>query len=410
MQQIYRLYVREAAYLTPGREEIVQKYLYWGGEPKSLYMSKADQVASPAARGRAARMMNTLHLRTRNPVMPYNPARGDAGRQDAAESRITVFDYKAASFTEKTFSSVEEVLHFRDEDSVSWINIDGLRKQEIRTLCEHFQVHQLTVDDILSQGQRAKTDEIGDYIFCLLPMLRYDKSQDSLETEQVSVLLMKNAVLSFQDEITWDAFDPVREKLRTDHSRLRAAGADSLLNALLDAIVDQYFVAMEGVGIKIEHVEELIVKSPNNRTMVQVNFLRREVSGLRRRISPVRELIAGIMKTESPLIQKKTMNYFKDIYDHIIQAIETSEGYRELIVNLQDLYLNQMNLRMNEIMKVLAVVTALFAPMTLITGIYGMNFDYMPELHTRYGYFVVLAVMCVLFAGMLLFFKKKRWF
>lgn len=373
-------------------------------------MDKADTASPRVARGRAARMMNSLHIRTRTPVMPYNPVRGDAGRQDAAESRITVFDYKAAKVTEKTFSSVEEVLHYRDEDSVSWINIDGLRKKEIRALCAHFQVHQLTVDDILSQGQRAKTDEIGDYIFCLLPMLHYNDSQGTLETEQVTMLLMKNAVLSFQDEITWDAFDPVREKLRTEHSRLRTAGADSLLNALLDAIVDQYFVAMEGVGIKIEQVEELIVRDPNNRTMVRANFLRREVSGLRRRISPVRELIGGIMKTESPLIQKKTMTYFKDIYDHIIQAIETAEGYRELIVNLQDLYLNQMNLRMNQIMKVLAVVTALFAPLTLITGIYGMNFDHMPELHTHYGYFVVLAVMLLLFSGMLLFFKKKHWF
>lgn len=373
-------------------------------------MDKPETAAPGIGRGRAARMMNSLHLKTRSPVMPYNPVRGDAGRQDAADSRITVFDYKADTFTEKTFSAIEDVLHFRDEGSVSWINIDGLRKKDIRTLCAHFQVHQLTVDDILSEGQRAKTDEIGDYIFCLLPMLHYNELQGSLETEQVSMLLMKNAVLSFQDEITWDAFDPVREKLRSEHSRLRTAGADSLLNALLDAIVDQYFVAMEGVGIKIEHVEELIVRSPNNRTMVQVNFLRREVSALRRRISPVRELIVGIMKTESPLIQKKTMNYFKDIYDHIIQAIETSEGYRELIVNLQDLYLNQMNLRMNEIMKVLAVVTALFAPLTLITGIYGMNFANMPELHTHYGYFVVLAVMMLLFSGMLLFFKKKRWF
>jgi len=354
--------------------------------------------------------MNPFHTRPKRPVMPYNPLRGDAGREDAARSRITVFDYKTDSLAEEIFESVEDVFRFRDRDSVSWINIDGLRKQEVRGLCEHFQVHPLTVDDILSQGQRAKTDEFGDYLFCLLPMLHFNEQYGSVDMEQVSILLMKNVVLSFQDEITWDAFDPVREKLRTERSRLRISGADALFNALLDAIVDQYFVAMEAVGVKIEYVEELIVKTPNRRTMVQVNFLRREVSGLRRRIAPVRELIGGIMKTESPLIQKKTKNYFKDIYDHIVQANDTSEGYRELIVNLQDLYLNQMNLRMNEIMKVLAVVTALFAPLTLITGIYGMNFDHMPELHTRYGYYVVLGVMFLLFCGMLLFFRKKHWF
>lgn len=342
--------------------------------------------------------------------MAYNPVLGDAGREDAAVTRITVLDYRPEHFTEKTFSTVEEVFCFRDSDSVSWINIDGLRKSDVRTLCAHFQIHQLTVDDILSRGQRAKTDEIGNYLYCLLPMLHYSEQDGSVETEEVSLLLMKNVVLSFQEEIRWDAFDSVREKLRTEQSRLRTSGADALWNALLDAIVDQYFVAMESVGIKIEHVEELIVRAPNKRTLVQVNYLRREVSALRRRIGPVRELVAGILKSESPIIQKKTKNYFKDIYDHITQANDTAEGYRELIVNLQDLYLNQMNLRMNEVMKVLAVVTALFAPMTLITGIYGMNFDHMPELHTRYGYYVVLGVMGILFFGLLVFFRKKHWF
>lgn len=379
-----------------------------------------ETTAGDAARGASGRRsrrgagrkqgLSPIHTPPGNRVMSFNPALGEEGRADATETRITVFDYTAERITEQTFATAAEVFGFRDRDSVSWINIDGLRKKEVRSLCEHFQVHQLTVDDILSQGQRAKTDEIADYLFCLVPMLRYNEREGSLDTEQVSMLLMKNAVLSFQDEITWDAFDTVREKLRGEHSRLRTGGADGLLNALLDAIVDQYFVAMEGLGEKIEFVEELIVKSPNKRTLVQVNMLRREVGGLRRRIGPVRELVAGIMKTESTLIQKKTKNYFKDIYDHIIQANETAEGYRELIVNLQDLYLNQMNLRMNEVMKVLAVVTALFAPLTLITGIYGMNFDHMPELHTRYGYFVVLGMMGVLFCGMLLFFRKKRWF
>lgn len=346
----------------------------------------------------------------RSSVDRYNPATGDQDRQDADKSVITVFDYHSNGCTEKTYATVEEVLPFRDTESVTWINIDGLIRQEVVTLADHFQIHQLTVEDILSQGQRAKMDEFGDMIFCLLPMLVYQPREDAIEMEQVSLVLTKHAVLSFQESADWDAFNPVREKLETVHSRLRNSGADALYNALLDAIVDQYFVAMESLALKIEQIEELIMKSPNKRSLVRINYLRRETSAVRRSIMPVRELINGILKTESTLIQKKTKTYFKDIYDHIIQANETADGYRDLIVNLQDLYLNQMNLRMNEVMKVLAVVTALFAPLTLITGIYGMNFVNMPELHTRYGYFVVLGVMLLLVIVMLNLFKRRGWF
>jgi magnesium transporter len=346
----------------------------------------------------------------RSSVTRYNPATGAQDRQDAAHSTITVFDYDSHGCTENTYSSVEEVLHFRDTDSVTWINIEGLIRQEVLILADHFQIHQLTVDDILSQGQRAKMDEFGDMIFCLLPMLVYQSREDTIAREQVSLILTKHVVLSFQESVDPDAFNPVRDKLEAPHSRLRSGGTDALYNALLDAIVDQYFVAMESLALKIEQEEDMIMKSPNKRSLVRINYLRREVSAVRRSIIPVRELINGILKTESALIQKKTKTYFKDIYDHIIQANETADGYRDLIVSLQDLYLSQMNLRMNEVMKLLAVVTALFAPLTLITGIYGMNFVNMPELHTRYGYFVVLGVMLLLVIMMLHLFKKRGWF
>jgi magnesium transporter len=367
------------------------------------------QKAHSRSCGKKTKQLNPFRAR-KHPVMVYNPAVEEAARKDATQSKITVFDYKNGTCLEKVFGTVEEVYRFRDKDSVSWINIDGIRRKEVRAICDYFQVHQLTSEDIVSQGQRAKMDETGEVIFCLLPMLYFNAEDAMAEREQVSLLLMKNVVLSFQEDPSRDAFNTVRDKLRSDHSRLRAGGADALYNALLDAIVDQYFVVMEALGEKIEEVEDLIMKAPNNKTLVHVNHFRREVSLLRRTINPVRDLISGVLKTESSLIQKKTKTYFKDIYDHILQANETADNYRDLIVNLQDLYLNQVNLRMNEIMKVLAVVTALFAPLTLITGIYGMNFTHMPELHTRYGYFITLGVMFSLFGGMLYFFKKRGWF
>lgn len=342
--------------------------------------------------------------------MIYNPVTGESARKDADKTRITVFNYRNGSCEEKVFDKVEDVYHFRDEDTVTWINIDGIRRKEVRDLCNYFHVHMLTIEDILSIGQRAKMDEMNDMIFCLLPMLYFNSQDNIIEREQISILLMKNVVLSFQDDLTRDPFEGVRDKLRSEQSRLRAAGADALYSALLDAIVDQYFVVMESLGEKMEDVEEFIIRSPDNETPMRINHYRREVGTLRRAISPVADLLNGILKTENALIQKKTKSYFKDIHDHILQANETMENYRELIVILQDLYLNQVNLRMNVIMKVLAVVTALFAPLYLITGIYGMNFDNMPALHTRYGYFVTLGVMFVLFAGMLIFFRKRGWF
>jgi magnesium transporter len=342
--------------------------------------------------------------------MIYNPATGESARKDAEHTRITVFNYKAGSCEEKTFTKAEDVFRFRDQDTVTWINIDGIKRKQVRAICDYFHVHLLTVEDILSIGQRAKMDEMNDTLFCLLPILYFNDQDAIIEREQVSMLLMKNCVLSFQDDLTRDPFDGVRDKLRSEQSRLRSAGADALYSALLDAIVNEYFVVMETLGEKMEDVEEYIIRSPDNDTPMRINHYRREVGALRRAISPVGDLVNGILKTDNPLIQKKTKSYFKDIHDHILQANETMENYRELIVILQDLYLNQVSLRMNVIMKVLAVVTALFAPLYLITGIYGMNFVNMPALHTRYGYFVTLGVMFVLFVGMLVFFRKRGWF
>lgn len=346
----------------------------------------------------------------RNDITNYNPGAGEEARKDAEKSRITVINYSADHCNKKQFSTVQEAVEFRNEQDAGWINVDGIKREQVLELGDQYHIHQLTIDDILSVGQRAKMDDIDDVIYCLLPMLYYNAEYDSVESEQISILLLKNGVISFQEELTRDSFNTVREKLRTDNSRLRLSGPDALYNALLDAIVDQYFVVIEKIGARIEDLEEWIIREPDKRTLVRINHCRREASYLRRAINPVKELVYGIIRSESTLIQKKTKSYFKDIYDHIIQANETADSYRDVIMNLQDLYVNQVSLKMNEIMKVLAVVTALFVPLTLIAGIYGMNFDNMPELHTRYGYYVTLAVMLLIFLGMLFFFKKRKWF
>lgn len=361
---------------------------------------------------RVARLYTPLKfLRSRSGnIISYNPAAGDLARKDAEKSQITLFSYTSSAYNEKSCSSLEDLIASAAEQAVNWINIDGIIRKQVLALGRQYHIHQLTLDDILSVGQRAKTDELDDVIYCLLPMLYFNTEFNTVESEQVSILLFKNMVLSFQEDLQRDPFNPVREKLRQDSSRLRTSGADALFNALLDAIVDQYFTVIEKIGVGIEDLEEWVIRLPDKRTLVKINHFRRETAYLRRAISPVKELVYGVVRSESALIQKKTKSYFKDIYDHIIQANETADNYRDLIMNLQDLYVNQVSLKMNEIMKVLAVVTALFAPLTLIAGIYGMNFANMPELHTRYGYFITLAVMLILFCGMLFFFKKRKWF
>lgn len=345
-----------------------------------------------------------------SPVISYNPIAGETARKESPYTRITVFSPTNGNCTEKILDKIEEAYAYRDLDAVSWINIDGINRKEVRNICNYFQVHQLVIDDILSVGQRAKMDEMNNMIFCLMPMLFFNKEFNTIEKEQVSLLLIKNVVLSFQDEVSRDAFDPVREKIRSGQSRLYNSGADALFNALLDALVDQYYMVIETFGLKMEEVEDLIMKSPNNKTLMRINYFRRELGSFRRTISPVREIINNLLKSDNSLIQKKTKNYFKDIYDHILQANETADSYRDLLMNLQELYMNQANLKMNEVMKVLAVVMALFAPPTLIAGIYGMNFTNMPELHTHNGYFITLGIMFFIFLGMILFFRKRGWF
>lgn len=361
---------------------------------------------------RAARLYKPIHFfgAQQKDIIAYNPAAGEESRKDAAKSRITVISYSADQCHETNFSQVDEWTGNQNDEGITWINVDGIIKKQVIALGEHYGVHQLTIDDILSVGQRAKMDDLDEMIFCLLPMLYFNVEFDTVESEQISILLFKNTVISFQDELEPDPFSQIREKLRTDNSRLRVSGADALYNALLDTIVDRYFMVIEKIGIRIEDLEELIIHTPDKRTLVKINHFRREASYLRRAINPVKELIYGMTRTETSLVQKKTKSYFKDIYDHIIQANETADNYRDLVMNLQDLYVNQVSLKMNEVMKVLAVVTALFAPLTLLAGIYGMNFDNMPELHTRYGYFITLAAMLLIFLGMLLFFKKRKWF
>lgn len=331
-------------------------------------------------------------------------------REEAADSKIQVFDYTAQHLEEKTLDTITDCYLFRDNNNLSWINIGGIRKKDVEAICNHFNIHPLIIEDIMSVGQRPKMDEIDPILYCLLNMLYFNETTGAVEAEQISIVLGKDFVISFQEDSKRDVFNPIREKLRIATSKLRQGKADYLCYALLDMIVDHYYVVMEQLGERIEMLEEKIIRSSNTRALAEINNLRKELIVLKRNVSPVRELINGFIRSESDLLEEKTTKYFKDIYDHIVQANELAENYRDMMMNLQDLYLSNVNLRMNEVMKVMAVVTCLLAPATVIGGIFGMNFDRLPYIHDRNGFFIAVSLMLIIPIWMIYVFRKRGWF
>jgi magnesium transporter len=259
-------------------------------------------------------------------------------------------------------------------------------------------------------GHRPKMDEIDGLLFCLLNMLYFNEKDSTVEIEQISIVLGKNFVISFQEDEKRDVFNPLREKLKIAGSKVRHNNADFVFYSLIDLIVDNYYVVMEKLGDKIEILEEDIVRNSNKRTLARINMLRKEMIILKRSVAPVRELVNGILRSESELIDERTEKYFKDVYDHIVQANDLAENYRDMMMNLHDLYLSNVNLKMNEVMKVMAIVTCLLAPATVIGGIFGMNFESIPLLHNQWGFFISVALMLLIPLSMLRMFRKQGWF
>jgi len=350
-----------------------------------------------------------FELLTTKKVLQVNPTIA-AVRKEPEQTSITVFEYNEVEAKIEHLHKVKDCYKYLETSNVSWINFDGLKKADVESICNHFGIHPLIQEDILSWGQRPKMDNLNQLLFCLLNMLYFNEETSSVETEQISIVLGKKFVLSFQEDATRDVFNTVREKIKVAGSKLRLSGPDYLFYSMIDMIVDNYFVIMEKLGERIEGLEEDITHNPDTQTLAKINMLRKEMILLKRNISPVRELINGILRSESELVEDRTEKYFKDVYDHIVQANELAENYRDMMINLQDLYLSNVNLKMNEVMKVMAVVTCLLAPATVIGGIFGMNFSKIPWLHNPYGFFIAVGLMLIIPVWMIWMFKRKGWF
>ncbi|MEO8770478.1 MAG: magnesium/cobalt transporter CorA [Ferruginibacter sp.] len=354
-------------------------------------------------------ILNPLELLRTKKVLHVNPTIAPS-REEPAEIKITVYEYDKNKSECIELKSISECFSFLHTTSNTWINIDGLRKDDIEKVCSQFGIHQLITEDILSIGQRPKMDDINGIVFCLLYMLYFNEKDSAVETEQISIILGKNFVISFQEDASRDVFDSLRDKMKVSGSKVRQNAADFLYYSLIDLIVDHFYVVMEKLGEKMELLEEDIMRNPDKRSLVKITILRKEMIVLKRNVAPVRDIINGILRGESELIEEKTQKYFKDIYDHIVQANDLAENYRDMMMNMQDLYLNTVNLKLNEVMKVMAIVTCLLAPATVIGGIFGMNFQTIPLLHNHWGFFISVGLMILIPVWMVFAFKRRGWF
>ncbi len=332
------------------------------------------------------------------------------GERKIEDVQISLMRYDADNVIHDQMKNIDALFPL-DETSgvVNWINLYGLHDVDIiQTLGDKFKIHPLTLEDILNTSQRPKAEVYDDYLFVVLKMLYYNEEDMLVHSEQVSFVLSEHFVITVQEKKA-DVFAGVRERIYKGKGRIRKAGCDYLFYALIDAVVDHYFLILDNIGVDIESIEEALLESSDQSVFHNIHELKREVIYLRKQVWPLRELINMVLKEECDLVQEATLIFFRDIYDHTIQVIDTIESYRDVLQGMFDLYLSNVSNRMNEVMKVLTIIATIFIPITFIAGVYGMNFKMMPELEWRWGYAAVWVVMSVIALAMIFFFKRKKW-
>ncbi|OPZ27133.1 MAG: Magnesium transport protein CorA [Lentisphaerae bacterium ADurb.BinA184] len=335
------------------------------------------------------------------------------GKEQTAAPRLSVFHYNADQFVECEIASVKECAGLvADQAHVTWLNIDGIHDTALVAAAgDSLKLHPLTLEDIVNTSQRPKLETFDNYLFIVLKMLRRDPAREETIIEQVSFVLQRGNLISFQETVEGDVFDPVRQRIRENKGRQRNAGADYLAYSLLDAVVDGYFHILEGLGNQVSQLdEELLSPDPEPDVLNRIHAIKREIAFLRTAVWPLREIINGLDRDATGLITAQTRPFLRDLYDHTIQVIETVESFRDVLAGMTDLYLSRTSNRLNEIMKELTVISTIFIPLTFIAGVYGMNFRFMPELNQPWAYPALWGLMLAIAGGMLIHFKRRGWF
>lgn len=327
-----------------------------------------------------------------------------------AVTQMSVIDYCSGNIKEHRIESIDEILKYKESDTVTWVIIEGLTNVDIvERIGAMFDIHQLVLEDILNTHQRPKFEEYDDHLFIVLKCLLPENGQFSVTYEQISLVVLKNFVFAFKEKKD-DLFHPIMQRIRSSNGRLRNLRADYLTYTILDTIVDQNFILIDSLDDAITSLEDILLTSePVKNTLNTIQRLKREIISIRKHVSPVRELIAAMLRSESPLIDEKTHIYLRDVSDHAIRVSESIESYREILTGLLDIYISSVSNKMNETMKVLTVFASIFIPLTFLTGIYGMNFEYMPELHWKWAYPVLWCVFIILPIVLLIYFRRKKW-
>jgi magnesium transporter len=331
------------------------------------------------------------------------------GEKEHLPAQITITRYNEQAFEENKFDQLTECSLVCDPAAVTWINVSGIHHlKNLEKLGECFKIHPLVLEDILDPEQRPKIEDYDDYLYIILKTISYAPDTNEIGAEQVSLVLGANYVITFH-EGEEDIFGSIRDRLLKAKGRMRKMGSDYLAYTIIDQIVDNYFVELDNFSDKVESLEDEVVARPSPQTLRDVHQFKNDMIMLRKSLWPLREVIARLERRESPLISENLANYFRDVYDHTIIAIDTVETYRDILSGMLDIYLSSMSNRLNQIMKVLTIIATIFMPLTFITSLYGMNFKNMPETQWEYGYFYILGVIVVIALAMFEFFRKKQW-
>ncbi|WP_224958510.1 magnesium/cobalt transporter CorA [Geomonas subterranea] len=332
------------------------------------------------------------------------------GRDKGGATRVDLVQYDETRLEKRPVTALDECLIKKGIPGVTWINVEGLSDVEVlRHFGSCYGIHPLVLEDILATDQRPKAADYGEYLYVVLKMLGVDDGTGEIKSEQVSLVLGQNYLISFQEGLEGDVFEQVRARLVNEKARLRAMGPDFLLHALLDVIVDHYFLILEKLADRIEDVEDELIDNPTTATVQTIYRLKRQMLFLHKAFWPLREVASSLQRRDSQLIRDTTVIYLRDLYDHTVQVLDTLETLREMLSGMLDIYLSSVSNRLNEVMKVLTIIATIFMPLSFVVGWYGMNFKHMPELEWSYGYPVVFVICLVLAGGMLVYFKNKRW-
>lgn len=333
------------------------------------------------------------------------------GQKKVDKVLIEYLQYDSEKISEKSLDNQRDIVfHQSPDDRVDWYDIRGLHDTSLlETTGKMFSIHPLILEDIADINQRPKFEEYENGIFIIIRALDFDSVKLEVKTEQIALFFRRGLLFSFQ-ETESDTFATIRKRVQVGHGRIRRKGADYLAYALLDAITDNYFHVLDKVEETIEDIEDNILNNPDIRVKARIHNLKKELLIIKKSISPLREAISRFTKSEHEFIDENTMLYVRDLYDHTIQVMDMTESYRDMLNGLQDLYLSEISFKMNQVMQVLTVVTTIFVPLSFLTGLYGMNFEYIPELHYQSGYFILWGAMLLIAIGLLYYFKRKNWF